>query len=117
MSCRRADAWASARRAAVGMGVLSTHGSRRQEIRWVSPADAMRLREYVAELHRARTGGEHPVRRRVHSAEALPNGCQSSSVMLEVRRDVYVDETALTLNDAGLGGLQRSLQRLVDALC
>ena len=39
-----------------------------------------------------------------------------SSVMLEFRRDVYLDEATLELDDAGFRGLQQSLQSLVNRL-
>jgi len=39
-----------------------------------------------------------------------------SSVMLEIRRDVYLDEATVELDEAGFLGLQQSLQRLVDRL-
>lgn len=39
-----------------------------------------------------------------------------SSVMLEIRRDVYLDEATVELDEAGFLGLQHSLQRLVDRL-
>ncbi|WP_104163538.1 N-formylglutamate amidohydrolase [Cryobacterium sp. N22] len=39
-----------------------------------------------------------------------------SSVMLEIRRDVYLDEATVELDEAGFLGLQQSLQRLVDTL-
>lgn len=39
-----------------------------------------------------------------------------SSVMLEIRRDVYLDETTVTLHAAGFLALGESLQRLVDQL-
>jgi hypothetical protein len=37
-----------------------------------------------------------------------------SSVMLEIRRDVYMDEVTVTRKPAGFASLQGSLQRLVD---
>jgi N-formylglutamate amidohydrolase len=39
-----------------------------------------------------------------------------SSVMLEFRRDVYLDEATVEIDEAGFGRLQQSLQRLVDRL-
>jgi N-formylglutamate amidohydrolase len=39
-----------------------------------------------------------------------------SSVMLEIRRDVYLDEATLTLDHTGFTGLKTSLQRLVNLL-
>ena len=166
---------------AVGMGVLYTHGSRGQEIRRVSAADAAPLLEYFAAYSRrftdlvdatlARHGraviidvhsypelelpyelhgggaraplciGSDPF----HASAALLQsvtesfaGLESaantpfagayvplkhyrtdarvSSVMLEIRRDVYLDEATLDLDEAGFLGVQQSLQRLVDRL-
>lgn len=37
-----------------------------------------------------------------------------SSVMLEIRRDVYMDESTVTRTPTGFASLQGSLQRLVD---
>jgi N-formylglutamate amidohydrolase len=39
-----------------------------------------------------------------------------SSVMLEIRRDVYLDESTLALRETGFTGLRRSLQHLVGQL-
>lgn len=39
-----------------------------------------------------------------------------SSVMLEIRRDVYMDEATVTVEPVGLRGLQESLQLLVHRL-
>lgn len=39
-----------------------------------------------------------------------------SSVMPEIRRDVYMDEVTVTVKPAGFQSLQEALQRLVDAV-
>jgi N-formylglutamate amidohydrolase len=165
----------------VGMGVLYTHGSRRQEIRRVSAADEASLLEFFAEYSRRFTelvdatlaahgraviidvhsyperelpyelhggGPRAPLcigSEPFHASEAFlltvaecfdhlesqantpfagsyvplkhySTDARVSSVMLEIRRDVYMDEAAVTLDPAGFRGLQASLQRLVDRL-
>ena len=40
-----------------------------------------------------------------------------NSVMLEIRRDVYMDETTVTLKPEGFESLKESVQRLVNSLC
>ena len=164
---------------AVGMGVLYTHGSRRQEIRRVSADSEKNLLNYFAaysarftqlvdatlEVHgRVTIIDVHSYRERelpyelhddgyraplcvgsdpFHASEVLlgmvaesfpelescankpfagayvplkhyHRDARVSSVMLEIRRDVYMDEAAVTLNPERFLSLQKSLQLLID---
>ncbi|MDY7528709.1 MULTISPECIES: N-formylglutamate amidohydrolase [unclassified Cryobacterium] len=166
---------------AVGMGVLYTHGSRRQLIRRVTAGDREPLLAYFAEYSARFTAlvdvtlalhgraviidvhsyPEHELPYELHgggfraplcvgsdpfhaSAALLGAVAESfsgletrantpfagayvplthyqtdarvSSVMLEIRRDVYLNEATLELKPTGFASLQESLQALVDRL-
>jgi N-formylglutamate amidohydrolase len=166
---------------AVGMGVLYTHGSRRQEIRRVADADRGPLLEYFARYSRRFTelvdatlavhgraviidvhsyperelpyelhggGPRAPLcvgSEPFHASEAFlltvtesfahlqaqantpfagsyvplkhyRSDDRVSSVMLEIRRDVYMDETSVAVDPNGFLQLQESLQQLVDRM-
>ena len=166
---------------AVGMGVLYTHGSSRQEIRRVSAEEKKPLMDYFAVysarftelVDRTLLAHGRAVIIDVHSypqqklpyelhgdgyraplcvgsdafhasdaflatvAGSFPNlesrsnapfagayvplkhyriDARVSSVMLEIRRDVYMDEATVAVKTDGFQLLQESLQRLVDGL-
>ena len=166
---------------AVGMGVLYTHGSRRQEIRRVTEADRAPLLAYFAQYSRRFTelvdatlavhgraviidvhsypeqqlpyelhggGPRAPLcvgSEPFHAAEPFllavaesfaqlqartntpfagsyvplkhyRTDDRVSSVMLEIRRDVYMDEATIAVRPDGFLRLQESLQRLVDRM-
>lgn len=166
---------------AVGMGVLYTHGSKRQEIRRVSADDEAPLMDYFAAysarfselvdatlaVHgRAVIFDVHSYPEQMLSYELHGDGYRAplcvgsepfhasggllaaveecfpdldahanapfagsyvplkhyrsdarvASVMLEIRRDVYMDEATVTRKPEGFAALQESLQRLVDSV-
>lgn len=164
---------------AVGMGVLYTHGSRRQEIRKLRPRDETRLLDFycaysdqfarlvdstldvhgravIVDVHSCQstvlpyelqpgqrrpqlcvgsdpfhagarllasvaaafghleTAANEPFSGSYLPLKHLHSDARVQSVMLEFRRDVYMDERMVTLERRPFQALQESLQQLVD---